>query len=111
MSDPKFLADEHIDRPSVESLKKKGIDIEIVQDIGKKGSPDREILKYAKRQDRVIISRDADFLVLDQEGKDHAGIIFLARPLDIGDIIRQVEKIHLLYDGEELEDRVVFLPL
>lgn len=110
MSKPKFLADEHIKLPVVKTLKQEGIDILSVQEMGEKGIDDLSLLTYARKQQRSIITRDVDFLNLAGEGRHHAGIIFLTKRLRIGRIIKQVEKLALLYERNELKDTIMYLP-
>ncbi|MFO7968259.1 MAG: DUF5615 family PIN-like protein [Archaeoglobaceae archaeon] len=107
----KFLADEHIDTSAVDALKKIGIDISSVQELGMRGENDENLLTYAKENETVIITRDSDFLSLHTKGKEHAGILFISKPLSIGNTIREIEKVHLLFEPEHLRNRVIFIPL
>lgn len=106
----KFFSDEHIDLPAVKSLQERGIDIVSVQELGLRGRPDEELIKLASKQRRCIITRDKDFLRL-AKSTDHKGIFFLTRQLDTGDIIREVEKLILLYNEKDMENSVIFIPL
>ena len=105
----KFLADEHIELSIVTGLKLIGIDAISVNEAGKRQSDDEEILRYAKENDRVIITRDSDFIKLHKKGAEHAGIVFISKFLDIGKVIGEIEKVSMLFDN--IENTLVFIPL
>ena len=107
----KFLIDEHIALPIIRSLRAHNIDIISLQEIHLLGSPDRGILNFANREKRAVVTRDKDFTVLHSQGNTHQGIIFLTQPLTIGDLIRELFTIDLLYRQEDLENRILYIPL
>ncbi|MBI2542780.1 MAG: DUF5615 family PIN-like protein [Candidatus Aenigmarchaeota archaeon] len=107
----KFLADEHIELSVVGGLKQLGIDILSVDEIGKRSYDDIDILNSAKDNGRVVVTRDSDFLRLHAQGVEHAGIVYVRKFLEIGIIIKEIEKISLLFEPEHLKDRVIFIPL
>ncbi|MBI4020529.1 MAG: DUF5615 family PIN-like protein [Candidatus Aenigmarchaeota archaeon] len=106
----RFLADEHIDLPAFQKLKLRGVDIISVIETNLRSSPDREILEFANKNGRAVITMDKDFIVLSSS-VPHKGIIFLTRRLDTGDIIREVEKLLLVYKPHEIANSVVYAPL
>ena len=74
--DVRFLIDEHIDHSIATALKLRGFDALIVADANLLGADDaKQILPYALQENRVLVTRDADFLALDANGEQHAGII------------------------------------
>ncbi len=74
--DVRFLIDEHIDHAIAMALKLRGLDVLIVADANLLGADDStEILPFALRENRVLVTRDADFLALDASGTPHAGIV------------------------------------
>lgn len=105
----KFLADENIDLPAVNALKRLGVDIVSISNVNMKGYEDEEILNYAKGNERAVITQDSDFLRLDSKGAEHAGIIFLTEPLDTSGLIREIQKIVMLFDN--LENTLIYIPL
>ena len=107
----KFLADEHIDVQAVEALKQISIDIVSVHELGMRGQSDEKLLTYATEDKRVIVTRDTDFLRLHAKGREHVGIIFITIPLSISSIVREIEKVSLLFEVEHLKNRVIFVPL
>ncbi len=107
----KFLADEHIELSVVNGIKSLGVDIESIDLLGKKGLDDRNILNFANENSEVVITRDSDFLRLHNKGMDHMGIIFIPTNLSIGEIIKEVEKISVLFDPADLQNTIIFIPL
>jgi predicted nuclease of predicted toxin-antitoxin system len=57
---PKFLVDESTGEKLCKSLIKKGFDAVYVGDVIR-GSKDEEVLKYAEKEDRILITNDKDF--------------------------------------------------
>ncbi len=105
----KFLADEHIELSIVTGLRLLGIDAISVNEAGKRESDDEEILSFAKKNDRVIITRDSDFVKLHNKGAEHAGIAFIPKFLTIGKTIGEIEKVSMLFDS--LDNTIIFIPL
>ena len=89
MSDPiKFYMDEHIPRAVSEGLRRRGVDVLTTQDAGMLGAFDRDHLMLAAEQQRVILTRDADFLRMHATGIRHHGIVFVPAQAPIGGMIR-----------------------
>lgn len=107
----KFLADEHIELSVVTGLKLLGIDVISVNEAGKRESDDEEILSFAKDNDRVIITRDSDFVKLHRKGAEHAGIVFIPKFLAIGKIIGEIEKISMVFEPKHIRNNIIFIPL
>ena len=57
----KFLVDNQLPLALARFLASRGCDCEHVLDLGLASSPDSEIWKYARENERVIISKDEDF--------------------------------------------------
>ena len=79
MHSVKFLLDADMPRSSTELVKNCGYDIEDVRDIGMGMATDREIIQYALRFERCIITRDTDFGEVLRY-PDHPGAIILRLP-------------------------------
>ena len=107
----KFLADEHIESSIVTGLNLLGIDTISINEAGKRESNDEEILSWAKDNDRVIITRDSDFVKLHKKGVEHVGIVFIPKFLAIGKIIVEIEKVSMLFESEHIKNTIVFIPL
>jgi predicted nuclease of predicted toxin-antitoxin system len=57
----KFLLDADMPRSSAGILRDLGYDVEDVRDIGLRGATDRELIEYALRTKRIVVTRDTDF--------------------------------------------------
>jgi len=73
----RILADENVERATVNYLLKLGHDVERLDDVAELGlgSDDGPIARYARKHDRLIFMQDDDFFTeLDIE--DTAGVLF-----------------------------------
>ncbi|MBO8183472.1 MAG: DUF5615 family PIN-like protein [Archaeoglobus sp.] len=61
MSEIKFLLDADMPRSSGEVIRMLGFEVEDVRDIGLGSAKDKEIIQYARKNGRIIITRDTDF--------------------------------------------------
>lgn len=107
----KFLLDEHLDTAVAESLRHAGVDAVSIQDVGIRSWSDEQILVYAKDNGRVVVTADEDFLILNAENMEHAGIAFLTKRLSVGALKEEIEKVSILFEPEHLKNRVIFIPL
>jgi predicted nuclease of predicted toxin-antitoxin system len=57
----KFITDENIQTKVVDYLTILGLDIFDIKQMGLQGTPDREILDLAVREERIILTQDSDF--------------------------------------------------
>ena len=60
----KFLVDNQLPPALAQYLRKRDFDCQHVLDVGLAESLDSEICRYAEAQDRIIVSKDEDFLYL-----------------------------------------------
>ncbi len=78
----KFLADEHISPKSVSFPRGLGFEVVHVRAIGLKGGSDEEIMEYATRDDRVLLTNDRDFAdIRNYPPGTHKGIIRMRLPI------------------------------
>ena len=105
-----LLCDEHIPLPVVQGLRRRGINVITVQEIGLRSTRDIVILTTALQQQRVLYTRDVDFLRHHHAGAPHAGI-FYHHPLaySIGEAMRRVVLACEVYTLEEMAHRLEFL--
>jgi predicted nuclease of predicted toxin-antitoxin system len=59
----RILADENVERATVNSLRKLGHDVERLDDVAELGlgAEDESIARYAREHDRLILTQDDDF--------------------------------------------------
>jgi predicted nuclease of predicted toxin-antitoxin system len=60
----KFYFDEHVPQAVADGLRRRGVDVLVVQDTGRRGAPDDEQLAFASQQGRVMVTMDSDYLIL-----------------------------------------------
>ena len=101
--------DEHIPRAVTGGLLRRGVDVLTAQDANMVEASDRDHLQLASKENRIIITQDADFLRLHQVGVSHAGIIYVPQQTPIGYIVRKLMTIHDLINPGEMKNRVEFL--
>ncbi len=93
MPEPKFLLDADMPRSSALVISALGFDVKDVRDLGMRYAKDREIIEYAQKNDRVVVTRDLDFGSVLQY-PNHPGAIILRLPSEytakeINDVLRE----------------------
>ena len=72
----RFYADENFDYPTVVELRALGHDVVTVQEAGKRGGTDDQVLAYATQDGRAVLTHDRrDFERLHRHDPNHAGIV------------------------------------
>ena len=105
-----LLCDEHIPHAIVEGLRRRGINVVTVQEIGLCSTRDEVIMARARQDGRTIYTRDADFLRLDKDGHKHRGILYHhALAYSIAQAIQKVALACEVVSPPEMENRVKFL--
>lgn len=106
----RFHLDEHVAHAVAEGLRKRGIDVTTTADASLLHASDDQHLAYALRENRVIFTQDRDFLRLDADGVQHAGIVYCRHgKRTIGQIIRHLCLMHDCLDSDEMAGRVEYL--
>lgn len=74
-----FYFDTHIAKAAAEQLRTHGVDVLRCEEVGMAEASDDAHLEFATREDRVMITQDADFANLhvrwNEIGREHAGIM------------------------------------
>jgi len=79
----RFLLDADIPRSSAKVFRKLGHKVVDVRDINLGGATDEEIIKYAKENNFILVTKDIEFAsVLRYPTGSHVGIIVLRLPFD-----------------------------
>ncbi len=104
-----FHLDEHIPRALASGLKRRGIDVTTSQDSSLPGTSDLEQLSFAVNESRVLVTRDDDFLKRHARGIEHSGIVFVARPIEIGRFVRELFLIYQVLEPADMKNHVEFL--
>lgn len=106
----RFHLDESMPNAVAEGLRRRGHDVTTSVEVGLISAGDDEQLAFAAREDRVLITRDQDFLRLHAKNQEHAGIIFWTEHRrTLGPFIRAVDALFIDRSQEELRGNLVFL--
>lgn len=109
MIDIQFYLDEHIPKAVAKGLKQRGIEVFTCVELNALGFSDTEHLTLAQQNTWVMVTQDNDFLVLHAQGFQHTGIVFVTRPLTIGEFIHGLLLVHEVLSSEEMIGHVEFL--
>ncbi len=78
----KFLTDENIAISVVKHLRNKGHDVKDVKEESLYGSPDKDIFELAKKENRIILTHDKDFIAISKSYQtDFDGAILIHQDL------------------------------
>ena len=109
MAEIRFYTDEHVSRAVISGLRQRGIDVLSVPEAAMLGERDEAHLTFALKERRVIFTQDTDFLRLAAAGHAHAGIVYAAQHMPIGEVIRGLTLIHSVLEAEEMVGHIEFL--
>lgn len=105
----RYYLDEHIDPAIADGLRQRGVDVKTTIELGYVQATDLEQLKFARSENRVIVTRDADFLIVASQGIDHAGIVFWhSKRRSIGTLVRRLVTLWRTASDEEMRNQVQF---
>lgn len=106
----RLYIDENLSPEIANQLRLRGIDVVSVRDLEMLGDSDKNYLARAKSMERVLVTSDADFLIMSSTQTQHAGIIFgKQEDHSIGDWVRGLELICFVYNAEDMQNHVEFL--
>ena len=110
MSEIRFFFDENMNPAIADQLIRNGIDVITVRDLGELGDSDANHLQKAAEMGRVLCTHDTDFLRLNAEGIEHAGIVFVPQyQTSVGAIVKALRELHTGKTAEEMKGQVKFL--
>ena len=101
----RLLLDQGLPRSSAEILRNKGWDIQHTGEIGISRATDRQILEYARDEQRIVITLDCDFhAILAVENLDSPSVVRIRQEgLRGPDLTELIEKIWIRI-GEQLKN-------
>lgn len=102
----RFYLDEQMPRALAIALRRRGIDVVRAQDVGLRQASDLEHWKFAEQEQCVIVTKDSDFLSMDQEGMSHFGIVFFEEDRRIGEMLDSLTLIHGAISPGEMVNHV-----
>jgi predicted nuclease of predicted toxin-antitoxin system len=102
--------DENIDPDVARALRRHGIDVSTTQEVGLRTESDAAQLEFIRREDRVIVTHDSDFLQIAGTTSDHPGIVYCDKTArSIGEIIRGLILIYEVLTPDDMRGKVEFL--
>ncbi len=105
----RFHLDEHVDHDVARGLRSRGIDVTTSTDAALTGVDDEGHLLFARQQQRIIVTHDADFLRLHGQGCVHAGIVYCAPQCrTVSEIVRFLCLMHDCLTTEEMQQHVEY---
>ena len=112
---PKFVIDEDMPRSTGTILKECGYDVKDIRDYGLRGAEDKEIYKFAQRNEAVILTGDRGFgNILRFPLGEHFGIIVVHFPNEMStmEINRQIlERFENLSEDDFNGNIIIMEPL
>lgn len=106
----RLYLDESLTPKIAVQLRRRGVDIVTVHELGLTGESDAMHLGRAASMGRVLVTADTDFLVMASGGAEHSGIVFgIQEQLSLGDWVNGLELVVAAYTAEEMINHVVYL--
>jgi predicted nuclease of predicted toxin-antitoxin system len=106
----KFHLDEHVDPDIARALRRYEIDVTTTVDAGLRTEDDPAHLDFIRRERRVVVTHDADFLRYASRSSDHPGIAYCPMGTrSIGGIIRSLILIYEVLTPEEMAGHAEYL--
>lgn len=112
----KLYMDVHAKRAVTDGLRRRGADVLTAQEDGTTRLNDSDLLDRATSLARVLFSQDDDLLreatKRQESGTPFAGVVYAHQlSITVGQTIHDLEWIAKIYEPEDIESRVEFLPL
>jgi predicted nuclease of predicted toxin-antitoxin system len=106
----RFHLDEQADPDIARALRRHGVDVTTTVEAGLRSASDELQLDYARREGRVLVTHDADFLRLVDRTHDHPGVAYCGPTArSIGEIIRGLFLLYEVLRPDDMIGRVEFL--
>ena len=106
--DTKFLLDENVSINLRNLLISKGYDAITVQELNKRGAKNSILQEIARKESRVLITYDKDFVGFKYESDDHIILVDI-HPLIDENVLPRFEKFLNSFSFDDLKDNFVIL--
>jgi hypothetical protein len=114
----RILTDEDVPGDIVRGLRQRqpGLDVVRNQEVGLRSAADPDVLEWAAREGRQVVSRDRRTMTAHAadrvaHGLPMPGLFILPERMPIGQAILELELLALARDPDDWRDQIVFLPL
>jgi len=105
----RFHLDEHVDPAIANALRRAGIDVTTTIEAGLRTKNDEAHLEFARAEERVIVTRDQDFLRFASDKSDHCGIVFYTSNQSVREVIEGLILIHEVLRPDEIAGNVEYV--
>lgn len=105
----RFYTDENVPNAVVDGLRRNRVDVLSVADTGMFAADDEDHLERARIENRVVFTRDADFLDHAQSGVSHCGVVYAPQGVSVGRIVRALMLIYHVLDADEMQDHIEYV--
>ena len=108
----KFLLDADMPKSTADIIRSFGYDVEDVRDIGLGAAKDKEIIEYALKNERIVVTRDTDFGEVLRYPKHPGAIIFRLPYTFIAEKINErVKKFFETVDEKDIKNTIIIVEL
>jgi len=102
--------DENLSPKIAAQLRRRGITVVTAHELGALGDSDENHLKRAREMGYVLCTQDTDYLIMNSQAVEHAGIVFgTFGENSIGDWVNGLELICAVYTSEDMQNHVEYL--
>lgn len=106
----RYHFDEHIPTAVAKGLRRYGIDVTMPNDVGLLKAADYVHLEYARRNGRVMVTFDSDYLGLHARNVEHMGIAYIRpRSRSIGQMIDLLNLFYQAFLPDEMKNRLEYI--
>ena len=101
----RLLADQDVYKVTIEALKLLGHNVVTVKELGMQGATDRDLLRKAKIDNRLLITRDKDFgtLVFWEKELSTGVILLRITPMTTEEVHHEIQRLFDEHKEEELK--------
>jgi predicted nuclease of predicted toxin-antitoxin system len=114
----RLLTDENFNERIIRGLRSRSTEVDclMVKEAGLTGWPDSELLRWAARENRTMLSHDVQTMVgfahkLMEQNEPMSGLIIVPDRLRIGRAIKDLELVVECHSQSEMRDQIKYLPL
>jgi predicted nuclease of predicted toxin-antitoxin system len=101
--------DESVSTKIAFALRIQQFDVTTTQEAGLRSTPDSTQFDFALLEQRVLITKDTDFLRIASEHWDHPGILYCKSDAGIGEIVLGCIALDAALNQSEMRGRIEYL--